>query len=80
MSKIDRAKEIWEEVVRNQRLLDSCSGHEFVQNVTTETWRQRWRCENCQAEVSNTEKYWYELGQKHAIKQTNQTSGGNQND
>lgn len=70
--------EIWLQVKANQKVLDSCSFHEFSicldrhtkQPIGNPTPAQRfgakWRCSRCGGDVDGHAKMWYERGQSDA--------------
>lgn len=51
---------------RNQRKLEACLGHEFVDMELERTLVKRFRCIRCGGEVGLVEMRWYERGREHA--------------
>lgn len=51
---------------RNQRKLEGCLGHEFVDMELERTLVKRFRCIRCGGEVGLLEMRWYERGREHA--------------
>lgn len=63
----EEALKIFQEVKENHKKLDSCSGHDFAEDVYPERkWGKRFRCTKCSGEVDYATKIWYEKGREHA--------------
>ena len=51
------------EIKKNNKLLDSCSFHNFDTFIIDKT---KWKCSNCGGIVDTSHKRWYEKGIAHA--------------
>lgn len=61
------AKEIWNQVVENDKLLKSCLLHSFDIDLSPDRKiGKRWKCSKCNGEVDSMAKLWYERGLMHA--------------
>lgn len=57
---------IWDGISANRDRLNACPSHAFVEPLFAETLLgKQWQCTICRGEVTNIEKYWYELGRSH---------------
>ncbi|MCP3683846.1 MAG: hypothetical protein GY861_14270 [bacterium] len=63
MSK-ENIREIAKEVLYNNKKLNACSNHVFIEKVGI----RKWKCANCGGLVDGSKKVWYELGREHEIK------------
>lgn len=61
------AKALWEDVMANQRLLESCPRHSFSESMDRagDRLRPRWQCTVCTGTVDSVTKLWYERGLEH---------------
>lgn len=59
------SKEIWEQVVANSKLLDSCTMHDFVDMNPENIVGKKWKCKNCNGTADTLAKHWYEQGLEH---------------
>lgn len=61
----EQSQQIWENVLANQRSLDGCGRHVFVDETPDRKIGKKWRCSSCGGTVDSTAKHYYEMGLKH---------------
>lgn len=58
---------IMEDIQRNRQTLESCSRHDFSEEVEQpHRINKKWKCSRCGGIVDYSEKLWYERGLAHA--------------
>lgn len=69
-------KKIWEQVKENQKRLNGCTSHNFIELIdgelqtggtiyTSRKIGKRFKCLNCGGQIESTNKNWYDKGLKH---------------
>lgn len=61
----ERLHEMWEEAKNNVKRLNECPDHDFEPIDPEPKLGTRYRCKNCDGEISGSSYHWYLKGRKH---------------